>query len=97
MTPFPSPAAAWFWTANVLALRAKGQHPPNPTADEVLRTLDRLYRRRKIELVHARILRIYGERQRAPNPAYPPERSDHRLWEQALNALIFPLKQKGIL
>jgi hypothetical protein len=63
----------------------------------VVKCLDQLYRRRRVDLVHARILRIWGERGMAPNPAYPLERGDWRLWREALDRLEWPLRVKGIV
>jgi hypothetical protein len=65
--------------------------------DDVVKCLDTLYRRRRIDLAHARILRIWGERRIAPNPAYVGERSDWRLWREAVGALEWPLRVKGIV
>ena len=65
--------------------------------DDVVKCLDQLYRRRRIDLVHARILRIWGERGTAPNPAYPLERGDWRLWREAIDRLEWPLRVKGIV
>src|SRR3954453_5828990 len=82
--PFHSAEEAWFWTMAALMARREGARytanqgrvarPCEP--DDVVRCLDALYRRRRIDLVHARILRIWGERQLAPNPAYAGERCD---------------------
>ena len=65
--------------------------------DDIWRALDTLYRRRRIDLVHARILRIWGERGESPNPAHPSERCDWRLWREALDRLEWPLRLKGII
>ncbi len=65
--------------------------------DDVIRCLDTLYRRRRVDLVHARILRIWGERQMAPNPAVAGERCDWRLWQEAMERLEWPLRVKGIV
>jgi hypothetical protein len=103
--PFRSAEDAWMWTMAALMARREGRHhtsnqsriarPCEP--DDVLRCLDALYRRRRIDLVHARILRIWGERQAAPDPTYPSERCDYRLWKEALNRLEWPLRVKGIV
>ena len=55
--------------ARYTANQGRVQRPCEP--DDVVKCLDTLYRRRRIDLVHARILRIWGERQCAPNPAHP--------------------------
>jgi hypothetical protein len=103
--PFRSAEEAWLWTMAALRARRDGARytanrgligrPCEP--DDVIRCLDVLYRRRRIDLVHARILRIWGERQAAPNPAYATERCDFRLWREALERLEWPLRVKGIV
>jgi hypothetical protein len=47
--------------------------------------------------VHARILRVWGERQMAPSAAIMAERHDHKLWIEALERLEWPLRVKGIV
>src|SRR5690348_5720112 len=63
--PFRDAEAAWFWTMAALRARHEGarytanqgkvSRPCEP--DDVVKCLDQLYRRRRIDLVHARILR----------------------------------------
>ena len=65
--------------------------------DDVVKCLDRLYRHRRIDLQHARILRIWGERGHAPGPRQPREAGDSRLWREALGRLDWPLRVKGIV
>jgi hypothetical protein len=103
--PFASAEEAWFWTMAALIARQEGARlsagrgsvvrPCEP--DDVVKCLDRLYRQRRIELAHARILRLWGERGTAPNPRIPAERGDVRLWREAMERLDFPLRQKGII
>jgi hypothetical protein len=103
--PFRSAEEAWFWTMAALTARQEGARytanrgsvgrPCEP--DDVIRCLDALYRRRRIDLVHARILRIWGERRTSPNPAHASERCDWRLWREAIDRLEFPLRMKGIV
>ena len=105
LQPFGSAEEAWLWTMAALRARRDGARysanrgligrPCEP--DDVVRCLDALYRRRRIDLVHARVLRIWGERQAAPNPIYATERCDYRLWREALERLEFPLRVKGIV
>src|SRR3974390_3337252 len=90
MEPFRSAEEAWLWTMAALMARREGarytanqgkvSRPCEP--DDVVKCLDGLYRQRRIDLVHARILRIWGERQACPNPAHPSERCDWRLWRE---------------
>jgi hypothetical protein len=103
--PFRTAEEAWFWTMAALRARREGarytanrglvSRPCEP--DDVVRCLDALYQRRRIDLVHARILRVWGERRLAPNPAYATERCDFRLWREALARLEWALRVKGIV
>jgi hypothetical protein len=103
--PFASAEEAWFWTMSALIARQDGARivagrgtairPCEP--DDVVKCLDRLYRQRRIDLNHARVLRRWGERGSAPNPRYPTERADFQQWKEALSRLEWPLRVKGIV
>jgi hypothetical protein len=103
--PFESAEDAWLWTMAALIARREGARytankgrvgrPCDP--DDVVKCLDGLYRQRRIELAHARILRIWGERQIPPSLAVAVECHDHRLWVEALERLEWPLRVKGIV
>jgi hypothetical protein len=103
--PFKTAEHAWMWTMSALIARREGarysagkglvNRPCEP--DDVIRCLDTLYRKQRIDLAHARVLRLWGERQIAPNPAVVAEHHDHRLWVEALDRLTWPLRIKGIV
>jgi hypothetical protein len=101
-TPFRSAEDAWFWTVAALWARHDGSRTArNPNAvsrpcdpDDVIKCIDELYRQRRIDLTHARILRIWGERQTAPNAGV---RNEWRLWREAISRLEWPLRVKGIV
>ena len=103
--PFRTAEDAWLWTMAALIARRDGAsaawRPDGPARpcdpDDVVRAIDILYRDRTIELLHARILRIWGERQRAPCCTRPLQRSDWRLWHQALGHLEWALRARGIV
>lgn len=102
--PFRSADEAWLWAFSSIAARHEGTRSRGANArfrpcdpDDVMKCLDVLYRRRRIDLVHARILRVWGERGVAPNPAYASERCDWKLWREALDRLEWPLRVKGIV
>lgn len=101
--PFRSPEAAWFWTMGVLVARRDGVGASFGTQrqvcepDDVVMTLDRLYRQRRIDLAHARVLRVYGERGTPPDHGKPQERADQRLWREAMDRLGNALKARGIV
>jgi hypothetical protein len=105
VVPFRSAEEAWFWTMAALVARREGAryaahrglYPRPCEPDDVVKCLDQLYRRRLVDLVHARILRIWGERGMAPDPARPSERCDWRLWREAMERLEWPLRVKGIV
>ncbi len=102
--PFRDAEEAWFWTMASLAVRREGCgrrdgsgviRPCDP--DDVIKCLDGLYRQKRIDLLHARILRIWGERQVAPNAVLRSERGEARIWTEAMERLAFPLRMKGII
>lgn len=102
--PFASAAEAWFWTMAAFANRRAGRKTAGSGAvvrpcrpDDVVKCLDSLYRRRRIDLEHARILRIWGERQVAPQPGRFGPNGDWRLWTEALNRLEWKLRMKKIV
>ncbi len=103
--PFANAEAAWLWTMAALIARREGARytankgrigrPCDP--DDVVKSLDRLYRQGRLSLAHARILRIWGERQVSPSPHVATECTDYRLWTEALLCLEWPLRVKGIV
>jgi hypothetical protein len=103
--PFASAEEAWLWTMAALTARRDGARytagkgavvrPCDP--DDVVRCLDGLYRQRRIDLAHARVMRQWGERQIPPCSSIATERHDHRLWEEAMERLSWPLRVKGIV
>jgi hypothetical protein len=103
--PFERAEEAWLWTMAALTARREGarytanrglvSRPCDP--DDVVKCLDGLYRQRRIDLAHARVLRIWGERQIAPSASVAVERHDHKLWSEALDRLEWPLRIKGIV
>ncbi len=92
--PFVSVEAAWFWTVRALQ---PGAARSLPCVGEVVKCMDTLYRHRRIELLHGRILRIWGLRGVAPNPTRMRERSDWRVWREAMDRLDGPLRARGIV
>ncbi len=102
--PFRSAEQAWFWTMAALQARQEGGRrpggsgPPRPCVpDDVVRCLDGLYRCKRIELCHARVLRTWGERGHRPDPHRSVERLEARLWAEAMTLLEWPLRVRGIV
>jgi hypothetical protein len=98
--PFRNAEQAWFWTMASLRARHDGAvgrsgcaRPRPCEPDDVIRCLDLLYRRRRIDLAHARALRVWGERQIAPQDRH----RDAALWREALARLEWVLRSKGIV
>jgi hypothetical protein len=101
--PFPNAAEAWFWTMAALAARrdgtARSRSGPNRPCDpdDVVKCLDMLYRRRRVDLLHARVLRIWGERGCPPSSDRAGDRCDWKIWNEAIDRLEWPLRVKGIV
>jgi hypothetical protein len=101
--PFRSVEQAWFWTMAALIARHSGASRPGGGVprpcepDDVILCLDALYRRKRIDLAHARVLRTWGERGIAPDARLPAERTEARLWTEAMTLLEWPLRVRGIV
>ena len=103
--PFATAECAWFWTMAALTARRDGARnlagmartlrPCEP--DDVLRVLNRLYYQRRIDLIHARVLRHWGDIGWPPDPTALSEMRDHAIWVDALDRMHLPLKVKGIV
>ena len=91
--PFTSVEAAWFRAVPALQPGTAAA----PWVSGVVKCLDTLYRQRRIDLLHARILRIWGLRGVAPNPSRMRERSDWRIWQEAMERLDPLLRARGIV
>lgn len=96
--PFATTDQCWFWVMNALRAREQGMRkekgvvrPCSP--DDVIRCVDTLYRRRSIDLTHARVLRIWGERGRVPLV----DSGDSKVWQDAISRLDPILRAKGIV
>jgi hypothetical protein len=103
--PFRDAEEAWLWTMAALVARREGaRYSANKGAvgrpcepDDVIKCVDALYRQRRVDLAHARVLRTWGERQCAPSAACASERGDWRLWREALDRMEWSLRAKGIV
>ena len=103
--PFGTAEEAWLWTAAALTARRDGarvaagrgkiRRPCEP--DHVVRCLDRLYATRKVTLTQARVLRVWGERQQAPDPRHVGERADYAVWEDVMAVLTPSLRSRGLI
>lgn len=96
---FPTAEAAWLWTCAVLRAREEGRAGPPGlcSIDAVLRGLDRLYRNRRLDLLHVRVLRRWGFRGRAPHATRPADGHDYAVWTEALQRLEWVWRQAGII
>ncbi len=102
---FQSSEEAWFWAMAILLARHDGcgmawrptmvLRPCDP--EDVFNCLNRLYRARKLELLHVRVLLGWGERQAAPGDAGLHRPREARLWQQAMAELEWSLRKKRIV
>lgn len=103
--PFGSGEEAWFWSVQAHEAKAAGarvvagqglvQRPCEPA--DVIRTVDRLYRRRILVRDHLHVLVHYGRRLSAPDPERRREQRAHALWQEAFERLDPVLREKGIV
>jgi hypothetical protein len=103
--PFHGGEEAWFWTMATILARRDGaglawrpdgaNRPCDP--EDIIKCLNTLYERRRLTLTHARILRVWGERQTSPDPARPEQAEDAGQWQQAMGRLEWALRGRGIV
>lgn len=103
--PFGSAEEAWFWSVQAQEAKAAGaritagrglvERPCEPS--DVLRAVDRLYRRRQLLRDHLHVLVHYGRRLMAPDPDRRREQRAHTLWREAFALLAPLLREKGIV
>ena len=104
-TPFGSAEEAWFWSVQAHEAKAAGARVtagrglvPRPCEpDDVLRAVDRLYRRRLLLRDHLHVLVHYGRRLMPPDPQRHREQRAHTLWTEAFAQLDALLREKGIV
>ena len=64
---------------------------------DILKVLDRLYRKRDLLWDHILVLRHYGRRMMPPDPYRTKEIRAHKLWVEALALIELALVAKGIV
>ncbi|OYQ36022.1 hypothetical protein CHU95_06250 [Niveispirillum lacus] len=104
-TPFDTTTEAWFWficaqeakLAGARIRAGQGLVPRPCEPADILHTVDRLYRQRRLLREHLLVLAHYGRRQMAPEAGRPREMRDHTLWVEALSILTPVLRAKGIV
>lgn len=104
-SPFASAEEAWFWFMTAQAAKNDGaritagqgavSRPCEPA--DILQALNRLYRQRRLQMDHIRVLKFYGERHMPPDPRRPRELRAYLIWAEALERLEAVLEAKGIV
>lgn len=103
--PFDTVEEAWFWFIQAQQARNDGARfvmgaglfprPCEPT--DILRIVDRLYRKRRLLMDHILVLRHYGRRMLPPDPHRIKEGRAYSLWKEALARIEPVLESKGII
>lgn len=103
--PFSHAEEAWFWFVHCQRVRREGARlrgdgprfarPCDP--DDIYRALMGLHSRSIVSSRHLRVLATYGLRGCPPDSRCPDERPAARLWDEALDRLARPLRDKGII
>ena len=103
--PFVSAEETWFWFIQAQQAREDGARflagaglYPRPCEPlDILKILDRLYRKRELLMDHLLVLRHYGRRMMPPDPCRRKEARAHTLWVEALGRIEMVLVAKGIV
>lgn len=103
--PFVSAEEAWFWFIQAQQAREDGARftvgaglYPRPCEPlDILKVLDRLYRKRALLWDHILVLRHYGRRMMPPDRYRVKEARAHKLWIEAMALIELALVGKGIV
>lgn len=103
--PFESVEEAWFWfiqarlaTTQGARIKAGAGKLPRPCEPyDILMIVNDLYRKRRLLMDHAKVLRHYGERLSPPDPWNVREGRAYRLWQEAMQRLEPVLWRRGII
>ena len=105
ITLFDSAEEVWFWFiaanearrdgAKIVANQGLYKRPCEPS--DVLKICERLYRHRRLDINHFRVLRHYGLRAISPDGDRPKEVLSFRLWGEAMDILEDVFISKGIV
>ncbi len=103
--PFLSAEEAWIWGMQGLLARQDGARPvagmalyPRPCEpDDLVLVLQRLHRRGRVSSGHIRVMIDFGRQLTPPDERCREEELAARLWEEALDQMLKPLKAKGIV
>ena len=103
--PFPDTESAWIWCALSQTARSDGalmraglaavDRPCEPI--DIIKSVDRLYRNRRLMSEHLEVLVRYGQRSSPPDGTWRAEAADARLWTEAIDRLELVLRRKGIV
>lgn len=104
-TPFENAQEAWFWFIEAYQAKNEGARIsagmsliPRPCEPlDILYTVDRLYRTRRLLWDHLLVLRHYGQRKMPPDPYRWKEAKAASLWQDALEKIESALIRKGIV
>lgn len=104
-TPFESAEEAWFWFLDAYQAKHDGARisaglalVPRPCEPlDILHSLDRLYRNRRLIWDHLLVLKHYGQRRLPPDKSRAKEVRAYYLWHEALKRLEEVLIRKNIV
>ena len=105
LIPFKDTEEAWFWYVRSERARREGAlslkvesiegRPCDP--DDIYRFVMQLYKRKKLNSEHLRVLAEFGWKNAPPDPRVSSERRTWAIWGEALDKLSTILKSKGIV
>ena len=103
--PFDTVEQAWLWSVQVTIARhegarvtaGRGRVPRPCEPSDIMGVVCTMNRDARLSNRHVSVLVRYGRRHGAPDSTRRREYRNARLWDEALNCLILPLRDKGIV
>lgn len=104
-TKFDTAEEAWFWFiqaseaknsgARIVSGKGRVTRPCEPS--DIYNVLNRLYRSRRLNMNHLRVLKHYGVRMMPPDYKRSKEARSYHIWREAMRRLQDALQDKGIV
>ena len=96
---FASAEEAWLWVASFRMVDRGGPRPPRRCcrSEDLLALLEELYRSGQLDVDDAHILRVFGEKQRAPEERRDKEATAAVRWQRLMRLFGAKMRQHGWL
>ncbi|MCP4393742.1 MAG: hypothetical protein GY804_05680 [Alphaproteobacteria bacterium] len=102
---FETPEEAWFWYWTCLNAKKFGPRggsdnfaiPRSCEINDICVIIKKLYKQSFLTRDHLKVMAVFGKKMAPPHLRFGNSRNHVSLWQEAMDILALPLKQKGII